>query len=73
MASQVIGGAVSQLQLFEIHSLAVMGEMVVVKIESTNRHDILAVAIYRDTEIVGHVSYNLAPRMSAFLMREQSI
>ena len=24
----------------------------------------------RDTEIVGHVPYNLAPRMSAFFMRE---
>ena len=42
--------------------LAVMGEMLVVKIEPTNRHDIHAVAIYRDTEIVGHVPYNLAPR-----------
>ena len=26
-------------------------------------------AIYRDAEIVGHVPYNLAPRMSAFFMR----
>ena len=28
-------------------------------------------AIYRDTKIVGHVPYNLAPKMSAFLMRER--
>ena len=42
-------------------------------VEPTNRHDIHAVAIYRDTEIVGFVPYNLAPRMSAFLMREQSV
>ena len=42
---------------------------ILVKIEPTNRYDIHAVAIYRDTEIVGHVPY-LAPRMSAFLMRE---
>ena len=41
-----------------------------VMIEPTNRHDIHTVAIYRDAEIVGHVLYNLAPRMSAFLMRE---
>ena len=41
-----------------------------VKIEPTNRHNIHSVAIYRDAEIVGHVPYNLAPRMSAFLMRE---
>ena len=40
-----------------------------VKIEPTNGHNIHAVAIYRDTEIVGHVPYNLAPRMSAFLIR----
>ena len=30
---------------------------------------ISSVAIYRDAEIVGHVPYNLAPRMSAFFMR----
>ena len=30
----------------------------------------MAMAIYIYTEIVGHVPYNLAPRMSAFLMRE---
>ena len=51
----------------------VVGEMLVVKIEPTNRHDIHAVAIYRDAEIVGHVPYNLAPRMSAFLMRENKV
>ena len=51
MTSQVIGGAVSQLQVLEIHSYLrgyhaymeiwtpVMGEMLVVKIEPTNRHD----------------------------------
>ena len=47
-----------------------MGEILVVKIEPTNRHDIHSVAIYRDAKIVGHVPYNLAPRMSAFFMRE---
>ena len=41
-----------------------------VKIEPTNRHDIHTVAIYRDAKIVGHVPYNLTPRMSAFFMRE---
>ena len=48
----------------------VVGEMLVVKIESTNRHDIHAVAIYRDTENVCHVPCNLAPRITVFLMRE---
>ena len=51
----------------------VVGEMLVVKIEPTNRHDIHAVAIYRDAKIVGHVPYNLAPRMSAFFMRENKV
>ena len=54
-----------------------------VKIELTNRHDIyiyIYIYIYyiymqwpstdRDTKIVGHVPYNLAPKMSAFLMRK---
>ena len=49
----------------------VVGEVLVVKIEPTNRHDI-AVAIYRDAEIVGHVPYNLAPKMSVFCMREHT-
>ena len=68
MASQVIGDAISQLQVLEIHSLltgyhaymeiwTLVGAMLVVKIEPTNRHDIHAVAI--DTELVGHVSYDL--------------
>ena len=46
-----------------------MGEILEMKIKPMNRHYIHAVAIYRDAEIVGHVPYNLAPRMSAFLMR----
>ena len=48
----------------------VVGEMLVVKIEPTNRHDIHAVAIYRDAEIVGHVPYNLTPKKSVFCTRE---
>ena len=43
-------------------------------VEPMNRHDIHAVAIYRDVEIVGHVPYNLAPRMLAFpYEREQCL
>ena len=75
MASQVTGGAVSHIQVLEIHSFLrgyhvymeiwtpVVGEILVLKREPTNRHDIHAVVIYRDTKIVGHVPYNLAPRM----------
>ena len=55
----------------------IMGDILVVKIEPANRHDKDAVAIYRDdavaiyrdAKIVDHVPYNLAPRISAFLMR----
>ena len=81
MASQIIGGTVNQ-QILEIHSFLrhchaymeiwtpVMGEMLVVptNIRYTYR------GIYRDTEVVGHVPYQLAQRMSAFFYeREQSI
>ena len=48
----------------------VIVEILVVKIEPMNRHYIDAVAIYRNAEIVGHDAYILAPRMSAFFMRE---
>ena len=50
----------------------VMEEILVVKIEPMNRHYIDAVAIYRCAELVGHDAYNLAPRMSAFFMRENN-
>ena len=52
---------------------SVMGEILVVKIEPTNRHDIHAIAIYSDTEIVGHVPYNLATRISTFCTRENKV
>ena len=62
----------SQPQVLEIHSFLrsyhaymeiwtpVVGEMLVVKREPTNRHDI-------------HVVANLAPRLSAILMRQQNV
>ena len=83
MASQVIGGAVSQLQVLEIYSFLrgyhaymeiwtpVVGEMLVVKREPMNRHDKHAVAIYRYAKIVGHVPYNLAPECQHIWMREK--
>ena len=45
----------------------VVGEMLVVKIELTNRHDIHTPST--DTEIVGHV---LTIQMSTFLMRDMN-
>ena len=73
MASQVISDAVSQLQVLEIYSFLrgyyaymeiiwtpVVGEILVLKIEPTNRHYIHAVAIYKMLKL------SLAPRMSVF-------
>ena len=41
------------------------------KREINNSHDVNAVAIYRDV-IVGHIPFNLAPRLSTF-MRSKSV
>ena len=86
MASQVIGGAVCELQALEINSFQfarlpclhgnldsccgrnARGE------DRTNKHDIHAVAIYRDTKIAGHAPYNLAQECQHFFYkREQSV
>ena len=48
----------------------VAGQALVLKREPTNSHDVNAVAVYFDNHIVGHVPYNLAPKVSAFLKRE---
>ena len=46
------------------------GEALLVRREPTNPLDKHAVAIYKEDIIVGHVPYNLAPRLSQFLKRE---
>ena len=58
-----IGGAVSykswrytQVTMITWKSGFLSWEILEVKIEPTNRHDIHAVAIYRDAEIVGYCS-----------------
>ena len=48
----------------------VIGEALVVKREPTNSHDVHAVAVYNNNIIVGHVPYNIAPTLSAFLRRD---
>ena len=40
------------------------------KRELANAHDMHAVAVYYERQIIGHVPYNLAPTMSAFLRRD---
>ena len=39
------------------------------KRETNNSHDVNAVAVYRDI-IVGHIPFNLAPRLSVFLRKD---
>ena len=38
--------------------------------EANNSKDRFAVAVYKDDTVVGHVPYNIAPRLSQFLNRE---
>ena len=80
MASQLTTS--SQLEVLEIQSYSrgchaymdnwtpAVGEMLLVRKEPTNIHDPNAVAVYREGVIVGHVPYNLAPRLSAILQRD---
>ena len=46
------------------------GQALVLKREPTNIHDVHAVAVYYDNHIVGHIPYNIAPKVSAFLRRD---
>ena len=39
------------------------------KREPTNLKDQYTVAVYKDATVVGHVPYNLAPRLSRFLLK----
>ena len=46
------------------------GQELILKPEPSNYKDKHAVAVLKDDVIVGHVLYNLAPRLSQFLRRE---
>ena len=82
MASQVVSST-SQLEVFEMSIICeglpsayvdiwtpVVWEVLLVKRETNNSYDINAVAVYREDVIVGHIPFNLAPRLSAFLWRD---
>ena len=70
-----------ELEVLEIHSYIggyhaykgswtpVVGETLMLRREPTNSVDKHAVAVMKDDALVGHVSSNLAPRFSQFLMR----
>jgi hypothetical protein len=48
----------------------VLGQALSIKREPANAHDVHAVAVYYENQVVGHVPYNLAPTVSAFLRRD---
>ena len=48
----------------------VVGQALRLKREPSNAHDVHAVAVYYENQVVGHVPYNLAPTVSAFLRRD---
>ena len=48
----------------------VNGQALLLKREPINSHDVHAVAVYFEDQVVGHVPYNIAPKMSAFLRRD---
>ena len=47
-----------------------LGQELILKPEPSNYKHKHAVAVLKDDVIVGHVLYNLAPRLSQFLRRE---
>ena len=50
-----------------------IGEVNVLKREPTNPFDSYAVAVRKDNETVGHLPYNMAPTVSAFLSRDTNV
>ena len=48
----------------------VLGQMLLVKREPTNRKDRNAVGLFLEDVVVGHVPHNLAPQFSQFLRRD---
>ena len=47
-----------------------VGETLLLKREPTNVKDCSAVAVMKETEVVGHVPYNISSTSSIFLQRE---
>ena len=80
MASQI--GATGKLDVIEFQSYVrgyhaymetwspIIGQALRLKREPTNCHNVHAVAIYLEDQVVGHIPYNLAPKVSAFLRRD---
>ena len=50
----------------------VVGETLVLRREPTNMVDKHTVAVVKDSVVVGHIPYNLAPRVGQFLRRDEN-
>ena len=48
----------------------VVGEMLLLKREPTNAVDYCAVGVYKESELVGHVPFNISSVISQFLRRD---
>ena len=82
MASQKLTSVDDDPQVLEINSYVwgyhaymdtwnpALGQELILKPEPSNYKDKHAVAVLKDDVIVGHVLYNLAPRLSQFLRRK---
>ena len=79
MASQVVTDSLHVLEIpsyvREYHAYKdnwnpVVGETLVLRREPTNMVDKHAVAVVKDSVVVGHIPYNLAPRVGQFLQRD---
>ena len=48
-----------------------VGEMLLLKREPTNAVDYCAVGVYKESELVGHVPFNISSLISQFLRRQR--
>ena len=78
-ASELTSGALRELEIESYirgnHAYMdiwtpVMNEELILKREPTNERDRNAVAVLKEETLVGHVPFNLAPFISAFLRRD---
>ena len=76
MASQVVADSLHVLEIplyvrgyhaYKDNWNLVVGKTLVLRIEPTNMVDKHAVAVVKDGVVVGHIPYNLAPRVGQFL------
>ena len=81
MASQVVTDSLHVLEIpsyvrgyhaYKDNWNPVVGKTLVLRREPTNMVDKHAVAVVKDSVVVGHIPYNLAPRVGQFLRRDEN-